>query len=304
MPPMSSLARIDVHEAPHRQSRGDRLPGDAHRAPARHPYRRGLFRRGPRRAARRDGRRGVAARSRGRGAELPRRRAGDRGGEGGGRGRGASRVRIPGRESRVRRRLRCRRPRLRRSAGRRGSGHGAEGRGEARDGGRGRTRRSRLPRGRPGPATLHARAREIGFPVLVKAVAGGGGKGLRARRCRGRIRGGARRRAARGPVQFRQRPGADRALHRATAPRRGAGVRRRPRQRGASLRAGLARCSAVTRRWSRRPRRRACPRRCARRWARRRWPRPRPSAIAGRARWSSSPTPRKGCARTASGSWR
>ena len=29
------------------------------------------------------------------------------------------------------------------------------------------------------PATLRARAREIGFPVLVKAVAGGGGKGLR-----------------------------------------------------------------------------------------------------------------------------
>ena len=29
------------------------------------------------------------------------------------------------------------------------------------------------------PATLLARAREIGFPVLVKAVAGGGGKGLR-----------------------------------------------------------------------------------------------------------------------------
>ena len=27
------------------------------------------------------------------------------------------------------------------------------------------------------PATLLARAREIGFPVLVKAVAGGGGKG-------------------------------------------------------------------------------------------------------------------------------
>ena len=186
----------------------------AHRA--RHPYRRGLFRRGPpRRAARRDGRRGVAARSRGRGAELPRRRAGGRGGEGGGRGRGASRLRIPGRESRVRRSLRRRRPRLRRPAGRRGPGHGVEGRGEARDGGPracpsspATTGKTRTPRRcSRAPARSASRCWSRRWRAAAARVA--------ARRCRGRIQGGARRRTARGPVELRRRPGADRALHRA-----------------------------------------------------------------------------------------
>ena len=60
------------------------------------------------------------------GAELPGCGAGARGGEGG--GRGASWVRVPGRDPRVRRSLRGRRPRVRRPPGRCDPGHGAEGR--------------------------------------------------------------------------------------------------------------------------------------------------------------------------------
>ena len=47
------------------------------------------------------------------------------------------------------------------------------------------------------PAFLKRKAYEIGYPVLIKAVAGGGGKGMRPRRAARRFRRRARRRAAR-----------------------------------------------------------------------------------------------------------
>ena len=49
-----------------------------------------------------------------------------------------------------------------------------------------------------GDARSTAEAAALGFPLLVKAVAGGGGRGMRLVRDRGELRGGDRRRAARG----------------------------------------------------------------------------------------------------------
>ena len=83
-------------------------------------------------------------------------------------------------------------------------------------------------------------AAEVGFPVLVKAAAGGGGKGMRIVRaprtsCAEAV--AAARREAR--AAFGDDTHARRAVRRARPPHRGAGARRRPRQRRAPLRARL-----------------------------------------------------------------
>ena len=77
------------------------------------------------------------------------------------------------------------------------------------------------------------------YPVLVKAAAGGGGKGMRIVRSRGRVRRSAGRREARGAHGVRRRHDPDREVRRARPSHRGAGLRRRPRQRRAPLRARL-----------------------------------------------------------------
>ena len=130
-------------------------------------------------------------------------------------------------------------------------------------------------------------ARGIGFPLLVKASAGGGGKGMRVVRDAAALRGGAGGGAARGARRVRRRHAAGRALRRAPAPRRDPDLRRRPRPRRASLRARVLdpaplpeghRGGAVAGG--------GC-RRCARAWAPRPSRRRRPSATSAPARSSS-----------------
>ena len=82
-------------------------------------------------------------------------------------------------------------------------------------------------------------AKEIGYPVAVKAAGGGGGQGLPRRARRRQARGGLRGRRARGREVLLRRDRLPRALPARPAPRRGPGPRRRPRQRHPPRRARL-----------------------------------------------------------------
>ena len=111
---------------------------------------------------------------------------------------GPSRLRLPRREPGVRRGVRRQRPRLRRAA--RGR-DGDDGRQDLREAGDARAPTSRpcpAPRARrPSPRRARA-ADEIGYPILLKASAGGGGKGMRLVQSSGRDRGRVRRGGGRG----------------------------------------------------------------------------------------------------------
>ena len=63
-------------------------------------------------------------------------------------------------------------------------------------------------------------AHEIGYPVMIKASAGGGGKGMRIARSDQEVREGFRAAKQRGQVQLRRRPGLHREIHRGSAPHR------------------------------------------------------------------------------------
>jgi 3-methylcrotonyl-CoA carboxylase alpha subunit len=77
------------------------------------------------------------------------------------------------------------------------------------------------------PAFLADQAGAIGYPVLIKASAGGGGKGMR--------RVDRARDFAQALTSARSEAASDREIHPEPAPYRGAGVRRQPRQHGASV---------------------------------------------------------------------
>ena len=95
---------------------------------------------------------------------------------------------------------------------------------------------------------------EADLPLLVKASAGGGGRGMRVVRRLADLACGGRGRGGRGAVGVRGRHRVRRALRRARTPCRGPGLR----QHGRSA-SGTARSSAVTRRCSRSPRPRVSP---------------------------------------------
>ena len=68
---------------------------------------------------------------------------------------------------------------------------------------------------------------EIGYPLLIKAAAGGGGKGMKVVRSAERGGAGVRLGAPRRPVVLRRLVRLRRAVPRGSAPRRGPGARRR-----------------------------------------------------------------------------
>ena len=124
--------------------------------------------------------------------------------------------------------------------------------------------------GRVSPEEALELAPKIGFPLLIKAAAGGGGKGIRlvedavdSRRLAAHRRGG-------GAGELRRRRALRRALPRPGAPHRGAGAGRRATATSSTWASASARSSVAARSWSKsRPRWRST-KRCASAWAPRR----------------------------------
>ena len=87
--------------------------------------------------------------------------------------------------------------------------------------------------------TRMAMARQIGFPVLIKAAAGGGGRGMKVAETPERALRSARHRACRGQGGVRRRCRLSRKISLAPAPHRNSGARRRPGARHPSRRARL-----------------------------------------------------------------
>ena len=156
------------------------------------------------------------------------------------------------------------------------------------DAGRRRARscRASRPRDQSDDGVLAAAPRPR-LPVLVKASAGGGGKGMRIVRARRRGRRVDRRGAARGDGGVRRRHALRRAADRASAARRDPGLRRRARQRRAPLRARVLGSAPPSEGHRGEPVAGGQRRTCARAWAKPRSRRRARPAIATRARSSS-----------------
>ena len=91
-------------------------------------------------------------------------------------------------------------------------------------------------------------AKDIGYPVMIKASAGGGGKGLRVAFNDKEAFEGFTRLPQRGAQQLRRRPRVHREVRRGAAPHRDPGAGRRARQRASTCTSASARSSAATRR--------------------------------------------------------
>ena len=98
------------------------------------------------------------------------------------------------------------------------------------------------------PAFLKQKAYEIGYPVLIKAVAGGGGKGMRRVDKHADFDDGARRRAARGEQRIRRRARADREICLGAAPHRDCRCSPMRTATPSISTSATVRCSAATRR--------------------------------------------------------
>ena len=94
-------------------------------------------------------------------------------------------------------------------------------------------------------------AERVGYPLLVKAVSGGGGKGMRTVADPADLAGAVRAARSEAGTAFGDSERVSRAPHRAAAPRRGPAARRSRTARSCRSSSANARFSAVTRRWSR-----------------------------------------------------
>ena len=148
-------------------------------------------------------------------------------------------------ERRFRRSVRAGGNRLHRAAGGGDSRHGIEGGGQGSHAQSRRAADAGLRRRRTRIAEfLEQQADAIGYPVMIKANAGGGGKGMRRVDARGAVSGRARVVQARSGGCVRRRFGAARKVSCGAAPRRGAGLRRHARQHRQPVRARLLRAAA------------------------------------------------------------
>jgi pyruvate carboxylase len=137
-------------------------------------------------------------------------------------------------------------------------------------------------------ATAVAFAEQAGYPLIIKAAAGGGGRGMRVARNQRELLEGFGSARQRGQGAFRQPGSVPRALHRAAETHRGAGARRPLRQPGAPFRAGLLDPAAAPEGGGVWALRSASPLNSVKTSARRPSRSPATSATATPARWSSS----------------
>ena len=107
-------------------------------------------------------------------------------------------------------------------------------------------------------------AREIGYPVIIKAAGGGGGRGMRVVHTEAALLNAVTMTRTEAQAAFGNPIGLPREVPREPAPHRDPGARRRAQATRSTWASATARCSAGTRRSSRRRRRRIMPAQAAR----------------------------------------
>ena len=95
---------------------------------------------------------------------------------------------------------------------------------------------------------LKEKAYEIGYPVLIKPAAGGGGRGLRRVDKHAEFETALEGADPRGGIGVRLEPGLDREIRRRAAPHRNSGVRRSATAMSFISASATARCNGATRR--------------------------------------------------------